>query len=174
MSLKGFALPITRYVAKHAVLNFVPFAGSGRIVTDFDYQSCFVCQALQFQFPQPIPGTIAAATVSGDYEPLSRRVAFWDGATGKLITELPLHEGFVKAVKVSADGRKIHAVYDDYRVRLWNLPRLDEDPERVILWTQVITGIEADEFGNARFLDADEWQRRKERLIKLGGPPVSE
>ena len=36
----------------------------------------FCLPALQLPFPQPIPGTIAAATVSGDYEPLSRRVAF--------------------------------------------------------------------------------------------------
>src|SRR5271163_1862471 len=76
MSLKWFALPVARDVAKQAVLDLVPFAGAGRIVTDFDNQSCFVRQALQFQFPQPIPGTIATATVGCDYQPLSRPVAF--------------------------------------------------------------------------------------------------
>ena len=36
-----------------------------------------------------------------------------------------------------------------------------------------ITGCElADDFGTLRVLDAAEWQRRRERLQKLGGPPL--
>jgi hypothetical protein len=32
--------------------------------------------------------------------------------------------------------------------------------------------IEVDEHGNARVLTAAEWHERRERLEKLGGPPV--
>jgi hypothetical protein len=36
----------------------------------------------------------------------------------------------------------------------------------------VITGIELDEYGGVRVLDAPVWQQRRQRLQKLGGPPV--
>ena len=47
----------------------------------------------------------------------------------------------------------------------FSIPSSD-DRERIALWAQVITGIEADENGNARALSADEWQTRKDRLEK--------
>jgi len=46
------------------------------------------------------------------------------------------------------------------------------DPERILLWTQVITGSELDEYGQVRWLDANTWQQRRLQLEKLGGPPV--
>ena len=54
------------------------------------------------------------------------------------------------------------------------ITRVADDPERIALWAQVITGIEADEHGNARVLDAATWQQRRQRLQELGGPPVLE
>ena len=45
------------------------------------------------------------------------------------------------------------------------------DPERILLWTQVITGAELDEYGQVRILDANTWQQRRRRLQELGGPP---
>lgn len=57
--------------------------------------------------------------------------------------------------------------------RLWKIPRpLRDDPERIMLWAQVVTGIEADEHANPRILDAAQWQQRRARLEKLGGPPA--
>jgi hypothetical protein len=46
------------------------------------------------------------------------------------------------------------------------------DPERIMLWAQVITGLEVDELTAVRFLDAKTWQQRRDRLQKLGGRPV--
>jgi hypothetical protein len=46
------------------------------------------------------------------------------------------------------------------------------DPERIMLWPQVITGLEVDDLTAVRVLDAKTWQERKDRLQKLGGPPV--
>jgi hypothetical protein len=48
------------------------------------------------------------------------------------------------------------------------------DPHRIVLWVQVITGLELDEYGGTRVLDASEWEQRLQRLQELGGPPVSE
>ena len=44
--------------------------------------------------------------------------------------------------------------------------------ERIMLRLQVITGIEADVYRNARALDAAVWIERKQRLQELGGPPL--
>jgi hypothetical protein len=49
---------------------------------------------------------------------------------------------------------------------------LPDNPQRIVLWAQVLTGIEADDFGNARGLDPATWHERRARLEKLGGPPV--
>jgi hypothetical protein len=45
------------------------------------------------------------------------------------------------------------------------------NPERLLLWVQVITGTELDESGQVRVLDAATWQERRQQLDKLGGPP---
>jgi hypothetical protein len=37
---------------------------------------------------------------------------------------------------------------------------------------KVITGMETDDFGTIRVLDAAAWQERRQRLQKLGGPPT--
>jgi hypothetical protein len=56
--------------------------------------------------------------------------------------------------------------------RLWRGPqRIRGAPESVLLWTQVITGMELDEHGLVRWLDAATWQKRRHRLQELGGPP---
>ena len=61
----------------------------------------------------------------------------------------------------------------DKTARLWRVPRpIHGDPKRVLLWTQLITGMELDEHGQVRVLDADTWQqRRRQQLEKLGGQP---
>ena len=45
------------------------------------------------------------------------------------------------------------------------------DPERIMLWAQVMTGLEVDELTAVRVLDAATWQQRHQRLQELGGPP---
>jgi WD40 repeat protein len=96
----------------------------------------------------------------------------WETATGKPIG-LPLpHQSGVGTVAVSPDGKTVLTGSYDKTARLWNVPRTVEgDPERVLLWVQVLTGIELDENGRTRVLDANTWQQRRQQLEKLGGPP---
>jgi hypothetical protein len=82
------------------------------------------------------------------------------------------YQGVVVAVALSADGSIALTGSQEKVARLWKLPRFTDDPDRIALWAQVITGIEADEHGNARALSGDEWQQRKARLQKLGGSPL--
>ena len=93
-------------------------------------------------------------------------------ASGKGIGPPLQHQGLVIAVALSSDG-KIALTGSYYKsARLWKLARFADDPERIDLWAQLITGIEADEHGNARALSAAKWQERKVRPQKLGGSPL--
>ena len=42
------ASPVCRDVTEKPVFDFVPLAGAGRVVANFNDQSCFVCQLLPF------------------------------------------------------------------------------------------------------------------------------
>jgi WD40 repeat protein len=56
---------------------------------------------------------------------------------------------------------------------LWKVPEpvADEVP-RIVLWTQVLTGMELDSRGTVRVLDAAAWKDRRRRLEEAGGPPL--
>ena len=43
---------------------------------------------------------------------------------------------------------------------------------RIVLWAQVLTGMELDADGEVRTLDGREWQQRRKALEELGGPPL--
>src|SRR5437867_8920682 len=57
------AAPVLRDIAKHAMFNLVPFAGTGREVADPEAKADLVSQSLQRHFPQPGAAAVAAATV---------------------------------------------------------------------------------------------------------------
>jgi hypothetical protein len=44
--------------------------------------------------------------------------------------------------------------------------------KRLVLWSQVITGMELTSQGGTRFLDAATWRERRRILNQMGGPPV--
>jgi WD40 repeat protein len=98
----------------------------------------------------------------------------WEMATGKPIGKSLHHGDAVYSVALSADGMTAATGSRENKGWFLRLPRFASDPERIALWAQVVTGIEADEHGNARALSADEWQRRRDRLAKLGGSPLLE
>jgi WD40 repeat protein len=77
----------------------------------------------------------------------------------------------VRAVAFSSDGKTMLTGSADKTARLWRVPQpIAGDPERIILWAQVITGLELDEYGGTRGLDAATWEKRRQRLQELGGP----
>jgi len=81
----------------------------------------------------------------------------WETRTGKPIG-LPF-EG--SALGQDADGRAMSLV-------LWPAP-LQADPERIVLWTQILTGMEVEQAA-VRVLDPSTWAERRRRLDELGGP----
>lgn len=66
MALQGFASPRTCYVAKQAMLDFVPFARTRWKVADFDLNADVIGESLQFVFPKSTARPIATATVGRD------------------------------------------------------------------------------------------------------------
>ena len=82
------------------------------------------------------------------------------------------HQGAVRAVALSADGKTALTGCDDKTARLWKVPQpMRGDPERIMLWTQVITGFEVDDLTAVHVLNAAAWQQRRQRMQELGGPP---
>src|SRR5262249_40299751 len=60
----------------------------------------------------------------------------------------------------------------DGTARLWPVPRpIKGDPQRITLWAEVLSGVELDDHGSGRVLDAATWRERKQELETLGGPP---
>jgi WD40 repeat protein len=97
----------------------------------------------------------------------------WETATGKPLGPLLQHQDEVVAVALSADGKIALTGSKDKTARLWHVPQaLIGDPECIRLRAQVITGMETDDYGTIRVLDAAAWQDRRQRLQKLGGPPA--
>ena len=102
-------------------------------------------------------------------------VQLWDTSTGKLVGPRLQDRGVVRAVALSTDASISLIAAVDKPMVVWSHPRiLTSDPERIKLWMQVNTGMEIDESGAVRFLDAKTWQERRQSLQQLGGPPISD
>ena len=102
-----------------------------------------------------------------------RTAQLWDVETGKPVGRPLRHQGYVSSAAFSPDGKSVLTVGDDHTARIWKVPvPVEGDPERLILWLQVITGMQLTEGGTAEVLDAEAWSERRKRLDDLGGRPM--
>lgn len=96
----------------------------------------------------------------------------WDAATGKPIGPALRHNDWVVGAAFSPDGRTLLTGSSDGTARLWPLAEpAGDEAERLVLWVQVMTGLELTGEDVVSELDAATWQRRRVRLQELGGPP---
>ena len=58
-----FAAPVLGDVTEEAVLDLVPFRGSGRVVAKGDDEPGLVGELLEFDFPEPQAGAVGAAAI---------------------------------------------------------------------------------------------------------------
>jgi WD40 repeat protein len=73
----------------------------------------------------------------------------------------------IQSVAFSPDGRTVVTGSFDKTGRLWEVPAvLEGSGEEVVLWTQVLTGMELDAADVVRGLDSATWQRCRRTLAE--------
>lgn len=83
------------------------------------------------------------------------------------------HQGSVRAVAFRPDGRVMLTGSVDGAARFWDVSEpVAGDVEKVILWTQVITGLALEENGILEVLDAQAWNGRRQRLTGMSSQPL--
>ena len=125
-------------------------------------------------------GGVAAVAFSPDGKMVLAGGRLWESATGKPLGPPLEPDGLVTAA-FTRDGKSVLTGGFPgpgmlWTARLWRVPQpIRADHERLLTWAQVFTGCElVDGFGTLRVLTDAEMSERRERLIKLGGPPVQE
>src|SRR5215472_13293603 len=68
------SLPVQTDEGEHAVLNFVPLAGSRGIVTHGHFQTHLVDELLQMVFPGSVPGSVTPSAVGTQQQTPGPRV----------------------------------------------------------------------------------------------------
>jgi WD40 repeat protein/tRNA A-37 threonylcarbamoyl transferase component Bud32 len=109
-----------------------------------------------------------ALTGSGD---TTARV--WDVETGRPIGAPLRHSDWVLAAVFSPDGKTIATGSKDGTARFWDAPvPMEGETQRLVLWTQLETGLEMDADGGIHAIKAAAWLQRRQQLQALGGPPA--
>jgi WD40 repeat protein len=98
-----------------------------------------------------------------------KTACLWDTATCQLLGPPLRHAAEIDAVAFSPDGRLVATGSRDNKVRLWAVaPPVEGDPDRIILWAEVLTGMELDKHGVVSVLDGPAWHARKQKMHALG------
>ena len=99
----------------------------------------------------------------------------WSADNGTFLGAALRHRGPVNRVAFSPDGKTVLTASSDDTARLWTPPPpVGGALETVILWAQVLTGMELNADDTIQDLSADDWQKCRRQLQELGGPPRPE
>jgi WD40 repeat protein/predicted Ser/Thr protein kinase len=97
----------------------------------------------------------------------------WDVTTRQDLGPSLLHNGPVSAAAFAPDGTRVLTSTNGGTARLWPTPGpLEGEAAWIALWLQVLTGLELDDRGSFRELDAGAWRERCRQLDERGGPPI--
>jgi WD40 repeat protein/serine/threonine protein kinase len=108
--------------------------------------------------------------LAGSFDGIAR---LWDIASSKPVGPPMQHGSDLIDVGFCPDGKGLVTGGADLIIHHWPAPTpVSGSVERLKLWVHVITGVELDEYGGVRPLDAAAWQERRRRLAELGGPPT--
>jgi WD40 repeat protein len=93
----------------------------------------------------------------------------WEVESGKRIGPTLGYSGAFDAVFGRDDNTVLVGSSDG--VNLWHVAPVAGDPARVILWAEVLAGLELDVNGLPHALTFEERNQRRRKLAELGGPP---
>jgi WD40 repeat protein len=98
---------------------------------------------------------------------------FWDAASGRPLGPSLVHRRIVQKVAFRPDGKMAATAALGPTAWLWKVPApVEGDAERLGLWARTRTGLELDDHGAATVLDGPAWEKYRQRLQELGGPPL--
>ena len=94
----------------------------------------------------------------------------WDVATGRPVGPALQHPDKVRKVAFGPDGRSVLTACVDGKARVWDIPPSARvSIQELLLWTNVITGLELDQNGSVSCLDIEAWRGRGLLLQEQGG-----
>jgi tetratricopeptide (TPR) repeat protein len=174
--------PIGLPLAHQSYVKAVAFSPDGKIIlTGSNDQTARLWDVATCQpLGQPLPhqGTVSAVAFSPDGRiaatgSADQTARLWDVSMGQPFG-LPLpHRAAVMAVAFASDGKGVWTYSEDNRVRMWQAPApVEGPPEQVILVARVSTGMELDDAGGIRVLDAAAWRHHRQRLEEFGARPL--
>ncbi len=100
------------------------------------------------------------------------RIRFWEVTTGKPVGLPRVHFNALLSVAFHPDGRTLLAGCWNRNAWLWRAPEaVTGDVERVVLWVELMTGMELNPAGAVKVLDGAAWRQRHNRLQEMGDPP---
>jgi eukaryotic-like serine/threonine-protein kinase len=96
----------------------------------------------------------------------------WALSNGRQLGPPLRHEAEVHGAVLAPGGLWVVTGGLDRTARVWAAPAaLEDPPDRLALWAQVVTGAELDEAGGVQALDPVAWRERRLRLEGLGDAP---
>jgi hypothetical protein len=96
----------------------------------------------------------------------------WEIKTGRPLGPPLVHQSTVSVLAVSPDGKSVLTGTLDKTARRCLLPvPIGGDVQRIKVWTRVFTGMDLDEHDAAQVLEPGDWDKYRQRLRELGGPP---
>src|SRR5262245_60423954 len=152
------------------------FSPDGRMVATEDTESVRLWEVPTGK-PLPLEDAGSPLALSPDARTLvCRGWATWDVTTRKPLGSRIQPHGPPGTMKINPLlFRPYGATFltvDDHSARVWRTPTpMQGDARRIMRWAQVLTGMELDEYGAVRRLDAATQQRYAEELKQLGGSP---
>jgi WD40 repeat protein len=112
------------------------------------------------------PDESLVLTGTGDFAS-NGEIALWNVKHGKALGRKALFPSPLHRVGFSCDASRIW-FNSPTALHIWKLATpVTGDIRQVGMWTEVITGMEADEFGALRPLNPEEWQARRKTLGEL-------
>jgi hypothetical protein len=103
-----------------------------------------------------------------------RTAQIWSATEGSPIGPPFQHGDQWIEAEFSNDG-KVIVTKSDSVIHLWQIPRpVAGEPDRLIFWIQVMTGMEIlEKTHTVGLLSPEAWRERRRQLAAMGGPPTS-